>query len=296
MAKRRAATSQQGGAGNASTANPALDRPRRTGDGREGLPIRFSLLTPDDRALVDPLTASLESRPLKTSEVVAQRIVADIVRRRLNIGDRLPPESEMLADYDVSRESLREGLRLLETQGFLVIRRGPGGGPIVAGVDPRNLARVSTLYYHLAGANYEELFDAWLTLEPVVARQVAETVDAEVKRAALEPFFPHDDSERVRFMSTSNGFHAVLANLSGNRVLTLMLQAISHIVNEHILRDLDPLAERDEISHDHAQIGRAVIAGHGAKAQRLVAEHISHIVDYYRTHYPEAVDELVAWR
>jgi DNA-binding FadR family transcriptional regulator len=274
-------------------------RPDPADDGatRAGLPIRFSLLTADDRALVDPRTADGEPRALKTSEVVAQRVVADIVRDKLQIGDRLPAESVMLEQYDVSRESLREGLRLLETQGFLTIRRGPGGGPVVVGVDPRNLARMSTLYYHLAGANYEELFDAWLTLEPVVVRQVAETIARDVKRAALEPFFPQpEDTERERFMSTSNGFHAVLANLSGNRVLTLMLQAISHIVTEHIIRDLDPLNERDEISHDHAEIGQAVIDGKGAKAQRLAAEHISHIVDHYRTNYPAAVNELVEWR
>lgn len=262
-----------------------------------GLPIRFSLLTPDDSALVDPRVAGDEPRPLKTSEVVAQRVVADIVRNRLQVGDRLPGESEMLEQYDVSRESLREGLRLLETQGFLVIRRGPGGGPVVAAVDPRNLARMSTLYYHLAGADYEELFEAWLLLEPVVVRQVAETVDRETKRRALEPFLPDTAvTERERFMSTANGFHAVLANLSGNRVLTLMLQAISHIVVDHVIRDLDPLNERDEISHDHVAIGRAVLEGRGARAAKLTAEHIGHIVEYYRTHFPDAVHELVAWR
>jgi GntR family transcriptional repressor for pyruvate dehydrogenase complex len=274
-------------------------RPDTTDDGasRSGLPIRFSLLTPGHSSLVDPRTTDGEPRTLKISEVVAQRVVADIVRNELQIGDRLPAESVMLEQYDVSRESLREGLRLLETQGFLTIRRGPGGGPMVAGVDPRNLARMSTLYYHLAGANYEELFDVWLTLEPGVVRQVAETIARDVKQAALEPFFPRaDDTERERFMSTSNGFHAVLVNLSGNRVLTLMLQAISHIVNDHIIRDLDPLNERDEISHDHAEIGQAVIDGKGAKAQRLAAEHISHIVDHYRTNYPAAVRELVEWR
>jgi GntR family transcriptional regulator, transcriptional repressor for pyruvate dehydrogenase complex len=262
-----------------------------------GLPIRFSLLSSDDRLLVDPRTADADPRPLKISEVVAQQIVADIVREKLQIGDRLPGESEMLEQYDVSRESLREGLRLLETQGFLTIRRGPGGGPIVGAVDPRNLARMSTLYFHLAGANYEELFGTWLLLEPLVVRQVAETVDRATKRKALEPFLPSAAvADREQFMSTSNGFHAVLANLSGNRVLTLVLQAISHIVVDHVIRDLDPFTEQVEIGSDHADIGQAVLDGKGATAQRLTAEHIGHIVDYYRTHFPDAVQELIAWR
>ena len=93
-------------------------------------------------------------RPLKTSETVARDIVHYVVAGGLGNGDSLPSEARMLEQYGVSRESLREGLRLLEAQGLITIRRGPGGGPVVGTVDPANLGRVSTLYYHLVGATY----------------------------------------------------------------------------------------------------------------------------------------------
>jgi GntR family transcriptional regulator, transcriptional repressor for pyruvate dehydrogenase complex len=96
-------------------------------DGRGFLPIR---------------TTGGSLRSLKTSESVARDIVDDIVVRRLREGDNLPPETAMLQQYGVSRETLREGLRLLEAQGLISIRRGPGGGPIVAAIDPANLGRV----------------------------------------------------------------------------------------------------------------------------------------------------------
>jgi len=69
-----------------------------------------------------------QRRTLKTSEIVALEIVRDIVSQRFKAGDRLPLESEMLAHYRVSRSSLREALRLLEVQGLIVIRPGPGAG------------------------------------------------------------------------------------------------------------------------------------------------------------------------
>ena len=99
-------------------------------------------------------STSAALRPLKASESVARDIVDDIVVERLDEGDNLPAETAMLQQYGVSRETLREALRLLEVQGLISIRRGPGGGPIVGVVDPANLGRVSTLYYHLAGATY----------------------------------------------------------------------------------------------------------------------------------------------
>lgn len=263
-----------------------------------GLPIRFTLVSDEHSMLLDPHVVAEPPRVLKTSEVVAQRVVADIVSRGLTVGDRLPGENEMLQEYGVSRESLREGLRLLEVQGLITIRRGPGGGPAVAAVDPRNLARTSTLYFHLAGANYDDLFEAWRTIEPAVVRLVTDNVDRATKRKALAPFMPSDDNdtERDRFVSRNNAFHAVIAQLSGNRVLTLVLQALSHIVVEHVMLDLDPLHEQSEISHDHEVIGQAIIDGKGARAARLMDEHIAHVNDFYRTHFPQRVRDLVQWR
>lgn len=265
---------------------------------RAGLPIRYSIVSEEDRALIDP-SAPIESpRQPKVSEIVAQRIVADIVDDGLRVGDRLPPEADMLQQYEVSRESLREGLRLLEVQGLITIRRGPGGGPVVTSVDPRNLARTSTLYFHLAGANYNELFDAWMLFEPAVVRQVTETMDRAEKKTALGPFLPDFDPEvdRDRFMSRSKGFHSVIATMGGNRILTLILQSIAHIVTDHIVRDVDPMSERAEISDDHVAIGRAMIDGRATRAQRLMAEHIEHLVEHYRKNFPDKVEEYVQWR
>src|SRR4029078_1313915 len=69
-------------------------------------------------------------RPVwKTSEVVAFAVARDIVDHGLQSGDGWLLEAEMVEQYHVSRESLREALRLLEAQGIVSIRRGPGGGP-----------------------------------------------------------------------------------------------------------------------------------------------------------------------
>ena len=72
-------------------------------------------------------------RPVwKTSEVVAFAVVRYIVDHGLRFGDRLPLEAEMVEHYRVSRESLREALRLLEAQGIVSIgaaERRAGRGP-----------------------------------------------------------------------------------------------------------------------------------------------------------------------
>src|SRR6516165_7115435 len=67
-------------------------------------------------------------RNVKRSEMLAQEIVEEIIAKGLNPGDLLPPEAEMLSHYGVGRASLREALRLLESQGLVTLKPGPGGG------------------------------------------------------------------------------------------------------------------------------------------------------------------------
>ena len=127
-------------------------------------------------------------RPVwKTSEVVAFAVARDIVEHGLQFGDRLPLEAQMLEQYGVSRESLREALRLLEAQGIVSLRRGPGGGPVVGRASSMNLARTMTLYFQLAGATYEELLGAWRMLEPLAAELAARNPDRSSSPARFPP-------------------------------------------------------------------------------------------------------------
>ena len=261
-----------------------------------GLPISYGLANEEAEGRRE--AARIDGRSLKTSELVALEVVRDIVSQGLQIGDRLPDEATMLTQYGVSRESLREALRILEVQGLITIRRGPGGGPKVAGVNPAYLARTSTLYYHLSGATYDEVFEAWHAIEPAVAEKVASLPDRAAVRSALRPFVEPlpDGVARETFMATSNGFHSCLAELSGNRVLALLLQSVAHIVVDHVILDLDPVQERGTIERDHRDIAQAVAQGRPSKARRLAAEHIAHIRDTYRSNWPERMEDLVEWR
>src|SRR3954469_4467399 len=140
------------------------------------------------RACIPIAPAHGVMRQLKTSESVARDIVHDIVEQELETGDSLPSEAAMLEQYGVSRESLREALRLLEVQGLISIRRGPGGGPVVGTIAPANLGRVSTLFFYMAGATYRELFEAWIIGEGVLADMAARNPNTEARQTAMAPY------------------------------------------------------------------------------------------------------------
>lgn len=238
-------------------------------------------------------------RALKTSEIVARDIVHDIVAKGLRPGDALPPEHAMLDLYGVGRESLREGLRLLEVQGLVTIRRGAGGGPIVGSVDPANLGRTASLYYHLAGATYRELIESWVLAESLLAERAARNPDAELRARVMEPYLMGggaDDSDIGQFVANNVRFHAALASLARNRVLEITLQTMGQIVSRHHATEDDPRVLRASIERDHYLTARAVVIGHARRARMLMERHLETVAEQYRARLGDALDDFVEWR
>lgn len=238
-------------------------------------------------------------RPLKTAEAFARDLVREIVNKGLRTGDKLPSEAEMLEEFGLSRESLREGLRLLEVQGLITLRRGPGGGPMVGHLDPASLGRTSTLYYHLAGGTYAELLDAWVVTEVLLAERAARNPDRAAVAAAMKPYLepaPADDDELTEFVLAHTRFHGVLASLAENRVLEMMLQTIGQIVTHHVLSHADPRHDRDMIESDHAAVAQAVIAGAPKKAREAMERHIQTMITVYKEHLGAQLHDFIDWR
>jgi DNA-binding FadR family transcriptional regulator len=75
--------------------------------------------------------APVSASPMKASLAVAAEFRERIVRGQLGAGDPLPVEDALMEELDASRSVVRESLRILETEGLIVIRRGVGGGPRV---------------------------------------------------------------------------------------------------------------------------------------------------------------------
>lgn len=234
-------------------------------------------------------------RPLKTAEVVARRIVADILDQGLSTGTCLAAEAQMMDAYDVSRESLREALRLLEVHGFVTIRRGPGGGPIVGTVDPAAFGRMATMFFQMGGATYDELYDAWSAAEVLLAGLAARHPDRAHRAEVMAPFLGDGRVHEASPSSEQAEFHAALAELTGNRVLQITMQLYGQIVTYHAVAGDVAGAQISTVFHDHREIALAVRAGHPLKARAAMEDHVARVVARLRQNPDTPGDRIVAW-
>jgi DNA-binding FadR family transcriptional regulator len=233
-------------------------------------------------------------RARKTAERVAEEIVNDIVVNGLGTGDHLPLEGEMVDRYRASRSSVREALRLLEVQGLIVLKPGPGGGPVVGHVDPANLARTASLYFHLGGATYESVLRTQAMLEPMCAQLASRHPQ---RRAAMEPFV---SPVRLRTAAEArhhgDRFHAAIYRLADNPIISLLTQAISRIVADHVVSVVTSAPRLAAIVGERAALAQAITGGHTADASRLMFHHVHAQHRSVREHRPELLNTLIEWR
>lgn len=232
----------------------------------------------------------------KVAEAVARSIVGKIHADGLEPGAQLPSEAHMLKEYGIGRGSLREALRILEVHGLIWLKPGPGGGPIVAGAQTAHFGRMTTLYLQAQGTTFQELIEARLTLEPLMARLAAEHRNPELlERLKVASGLGRIDDED-EYRATTSDFHQIIALMSGNSVLTLLAQSLADIFHERVSGIVFPKSRRKEVVTVHADIAKAIEAGAPDDAQSLMYEHMAKYVAYVKRGHPTLIHEVVDWR
>jgi DNA-binding FadR family transcriptional regulator len=245
------------------------------------------------------------ARSDKLAELLAREIVRDIASRRLQPGTPLAAEAEMVREFGVGRSSVREALRILEVQGLITIRPGWGGGPVVAEASSRSFGRTATAYMQMRGATFEQLMEARLALDPLMARLAAEHGDPDVLRvleeqvaAMTERLRTGDEAplDESHWVVTSTSFHDLVANASHNEILNLFGGALKDIYTDRITGVAFPKEDRKNVHRIHRDIGAAILRGDGRRAERLMRDHMVAFVDLVREQRAGLMDEVVDWR
>ena len=228
-----------------------------------------------------------------TSEVAAQ-LVDYIVDSGIPAGSTLPHERTMLDQLGVSRGTLREALRILETHGLISLKPGPTGGPVVEAMTASQLGMASTLHFHMAGATFGELWDARLRIEPMMARIAAERRPPEVigrlrEAMARARAAEHSDD----YLRATSAFHTILSGATGNRVLDLYANAFAAVWDDHARELAFPEGDRTQVFDHHEAIAEAVIAGDGERAEGLMDAHLRAMVGYLSARDPGVLEQVI---
>lgn len=216
---------------------------------------------------------------------IAEQLKGLIRQGRLAPGERLPAEPELAAAFGVSRNTLREALRMLSSQNLLVTKRGVRGGTFVS--EPRfDLIDelLETSLGLMASADMvavDQLMQARTLVEVpaagMVARSHTDAVLADIG-ATLEREAQGITSGEV---FAHRSFHRALLDGTGNPMLRMMSSPISKVLENRMERDRVSPEHWSAVLEEHREIFEAIRAGDAELAERLMAAHLHALGELY---------------
>jgi DNA-binding FadR family transcriptional regulator len=167
----------------------------------------------------------------KLSHLLASDLRRQILNGQLAADQQLPPEAELTERLQVSRETLREALRILESQQFVEIRRGRGGGAVVRLPGLEAVGRYVALLLQLRKTTLAHLEEARSVVEPPAAEQVAIRAgynDLDVL-VGLHDAERNAEGDPLAFVTAMSTFDQAVTELSGSQTLAIIAGVFRNI-------------------------------------------------------------------
>ena len=221
----------------------------------------------------------------KMADIVAGDLRRQIVSGALKEGDPLPPEDQLMEHAGVARTTVREALRILESEGLLVVRRGAGGGARIKAPSVSNVARYLGLVLQAEGATLHDVFDARLMLEAPAAGMLAGAKDRDDIVASLRRALDEEEAvldEPVELSHAYGRFHNLIVQLSGSQtfeVLTSVSNRLIQVQADRYMRAEAAQPDRrvaSDVAHRaHIHFVELVAAGAAQDAEELWRKHLA---------------------
>lgn len=163
------------------------------------------------------------------------------------VGQRIPPEPELVTALGVGRNTVREAVRALSHAGLLEVRQGDG-------TFVRATSEISGAVRRMCGTELKEVLQVRRTLEVEGARLAAKhRTDAELARltdllrkrdAAMEA------EQWAEVIEHDTAFHVLLVQCSHNTLLAELYQGLTEAVKASVAASVDTTQPgQDQVSH-----------------------------------------------
>jgi DNA-binding FadR family transcriptional regulator len=224
----------------------------------------------------------------KASEILTNFLREKILDGTYAAGESLPTERELAEVSGLSRASVREALRMLETEGLISTRTGRTGGSAVQLPGQDALDRSIDLFVRAQRIRFGTLLEVRETTEPQLARLAAlHRTEADLERLErLHAEMAKHTGPAADWTDLNVAWHEAVATASHNSLLVAFWRAISRMMraaaNIDVLTNTPALVAA--VLKVHRQVLDAIRAGDGDAAARRMGRHVKAYSEYIRAH------------
>lgn len=223
--------------------------------------------------------------PTRAYEHVVQQIESAILSRELRPGDRLPSERELMARFQVSRSTVREALRVLDSKGMVRSRPGDPRGPEVRSLDGASLRSSLIALTRVHGSHLVDVLQFRMIIEGsayALAARYHDAADLAALEEAMATMEAAVGGDPATFTLADVAFHDAVAAASGNDLLHLAGQAVRAAVIDLVQQEITDAPDGTEAMATNCRAHREALAAVRARDAALAARlGRSHILDHY---------------
>ncbi|MCF8106897.1 MAG: FadR family transcriptional regulator [Desulfohalobiaceae bacterium] len=223
-----------------------------------------------------------KARPIRTFEIVSEQIQQAIFSGKLKPGEKLPAERELVKEFDISRRTLREALRVLELKGLIEIKTGLKGGAVVRDLNTEQMSDSLATLIRYEKASLFHLTEFRMDLEGTVAGRAAEKATEQDVQGLKDLLAEAEDLLTARphfnwktFMDVDRRTHQSVATIAGNPIHEFVL----HSIHENIHRYYENFLPSDKgVSQqnyeDLISLVKAIERKRAEQAEKAARKHI----------------------
>jgi GntR family transcriptional regulator, transcriptional repressor for pyruvate dehydrogenase complex len=229
---------------------------------------------------------AIPTMPKSKAEHVAQHLLDRIITAGLTPGSSFGTESDLLKQFDVSRPTLRESLRILESQGVLEMRPGPGGGILVKKPSIEILAHGLSVFLRLNDVPFIAVLKAREAIEPALAAEAAlngTEEDFDQLERSIETMKGIKDQQA--FIEENRLFHSIIARASGNKVLETFWSTISILATGEHHGVRYSIGNQQHVIEAHESILKACRKRDSKAAAAKMEAHVTELEQLVRKRY-----------
>ncbi|WP_027507303.1 FadR/GntR family transcriptional regulator [Rhodococcus sp. UNC23MFCrub1.1] len=219
------------------------------------------------------------AQPARVYQLIADKIENAVLSGELKPGDRLPSERELVQQYGVSRPTVREALRVLESNHLVKSRLGDRRGPVVLPLTSHSLRKALTRLTSVNAVGLQALLQFRMIIDSaavVLAAQYRTDSDLLEMERANARMRASVELGYEEFSQADFDFHRIVARSSKNPLLELSGEAVRGsvlgLIEQRIVDSGDSYALMQSSIRHHTEVLDAVRAGDGGHAAWLTRD------------------------
>ncbi|MDD3222386.1 MAG: FadR/GntR family transcriptional regulator [Lachnospiraceae bacterium] len=219
----------------------------------------------------------------KSYEKVVDFVQEQILDGIYSAGDKLPSEREMAQQLNVSRTSVREGLRILEQMGALSCQQGSGN--YITGDFENTLIRVMTLMFAVEGTTYREISEFRYALESqALSLAILHATEEQIEEMDYHMSMLESATEETVRSKHDKRIHYLLVEASHNNYLIVNFLALTQVMDKYVkdmrVRILRDGKNRDGLMESHRDLIKSVRDKDVRLGHEALERHFVYIYNY----------------